>query len=123
VIEDPHERTRAILWMLADADPGMPLVRALGHLKAVELELDRLARSGVLEENSGGAPDPKYSGPHGPSNLVKDMASERDVVKAARTGSKTGTAAAIVKAVGVGAAPAACLVLAADSLVNMYSGT
>lgn len=46
MIEDPHERTRAILWMLADLNPSMPLLEALGQLKAVEatLELERAQR-------------------------------------------------------------------------------
>lgn len=41
MIEDPHERTRAILWCLADLDPQMPVIEALGHLKAIEHRLDR----------------------------------------------------------------------------------
>lgn len=44
MIEDKNERTRAILWMLQDADPGMPIGQALGYLKAVEAELARQER-------------------------------------------------------------------------------
>lgn len=40
MIEDAHERTRAILWMLADIDPEMPIIQALGYLKAIEAELE-----------------------------------------------------------------------------------
>lgn len=50
MIEDPHERTRAILWMLADLDPQMPLLEALGQLKAVEATLEAQA---TTEADSG----------------------------------------------------------------------
>ena len=45
-IEDPHERTRAVLWMLCDIDPQLPLVEALGYLKALEsyLEIEEARR-------------------------------------------------------------------------------
>ncbi len=39
---DAHERTRAILWCLADARPEMPLVEALGMLKAIEHRVEAL---------------------------------------------------------------------------------
>lgn len=44
MIEDKDKRTRAILWMLQDVDPSMPLGQALGYLKAVEAELARQER-------------------------------------------------------------------------------
>ena len=45
MIEDKNERTRAILWMLQDVDPSMPIGQALGYLKAVEAELTRQERA------------------------------------------------------------------------------
>lgn len=44
MIEDKNKRTRAILWMLQDVDPSMPISQALGYLKAVEAELARQER-------------------------------------------------------------------------------
>lgn len=45
MIEDKNERTRAILWMLQDVDPSMPVSQVLGYLKAVEAELARQERA------------------------------------------------------------------------------
>lgn len=43
MIRDKADRTRAILWCIADAKPDMPVREALGYLKACEAELDKKA--------------------------------------------------------------------------------
>lgn len=120
MIEDKHERTRAILWCLADAHPGMPLLEALGHLKAIEAELDRLD-AGVRPGEADSRLLPEYRGSRGVPSLVRDMASARDVVAACRRGNKGDVARAIVKELGPGRVGATEALLAADSLVSMFS--
>jgi hypothetical protein len=85
VIEDAHQRTRAILWCLADLDPGMPLLEALGYLKAVEAELDKLD-AGVRPGQDDARLLPEYRGSRGIPNLVRDMSSHPAVGAAARSG-------------------------------------
>jgi hypothetical protein len=120
VIEDAHERTRAILWCLADWDPGMSLLSALGHLKAVEAQLDQLD-AGVRPGQDDARLIPDYRGSRGIPNLVRDMASARDVVAACRRGNKGDVARAIVKELGPGKVGATEALLAADSLVSMFA--
>ena len=98
---DAHERTRAILWCLADLDPGMPLIEALGYLRAVEHEVgqaDRAARA--MRE------------PYGASfrtaeDLALAMSAVPGIAARARAGDAAGAADAIRRsAVGVPAAMA-----------------
>ena len=122
MIEDAHERTRAILWCLADANPGMPLLEALGHLKAIERELVK-AEQAAAAMRSYTRLIPEYRGSHGIPNLVRDMCSHPAVVAAARSGNKGAVAEAIVASQGPGKIGATEALLAADSLVNMFSET
>lgn len=93
MIEDAHDRTRAILWCLADANPGMPLVEALGHLKAVEARLIQLAAEDERrrkEEERRAAMASMYRGSAGVADMVRDFAGDPDVARAARAGDKRG---------------------------------
>ena len=58
MIEDKDKRTRAILWMLQDVDPSMPLGQALGYLQAVEAELARQERMETIWPTVGYSPGP-----------------------------------------------------------------
>jgi hypothetical protein len=120
MIEDAHDRTRAILWCLADADPGMPLLEALGHLKAIEHRLEESV-AGVRPGQDTGQLIPEYRGSRGIPSLVRDMSSAPNVVAQARRGDKAACAQAIVKEFGPGKIGATEALLAADSLVNMFS--
>lgn len=120
MIEDKHERTRAILWCLADAHPGMPLLEALGYLKAVEADLDRLATGAVRPGQDDSRLIAEYRGSRGIPSLVRDMSGSRLVTEAARRGRKNDVAQAIVKELGPGRVGATEALMAAESLVNMY---
>lgn len=119
MIEDAHERTRAILWCLADANPGMPLLEALGHLKAIEHRLEESA-AGVRPGQDDSRLIPEYRGSRGIPNLVRDMASVPGVVDATRRGDRAAAAQAIVQHLGPGRVGATEAVMAAQSLVGMF---
>lgn len=123
MIEDAHERTRAILWLLADLEPGMPLLEALGYLKAVEqrLESERAAGGAVPLGGNPSSLIPRYRGGAGIPNLVRDMASDRLVVAQAKRGDKGETARQIARVLGPGKVGATEALLAAGALVNMYA--
>jgi hypothetical protein len=93
VIEDPHERTRAILWLLCDIDPGMPLAEALGHLKAVEGEL--MLRE--AEERRQAELDRRYSGmaDRAAAQLASDLMGDPQVARAAEVGLRAAVHAAV----------------------------
>ena len=122
MIEDEHERTRAILWCLADANPDMPLLEALGHLKAIERELAKAEQAAAAMRDDSRL-IPEYRGSRGIPSLVRDMSLAPAVRAQARLGDKAACARAIVGEFGPGKIGATEALLAADSLVNMFSET
>lgn len=83
MIEDDAERTRAILWMLADASPGMTLVAALGHLKAIELRITEMVAESANSEA------PPYAGSAGVAKLVKEASADPVTRGMAQRGERT----------------------------------
>jgi len=82
VIPEGEERTRAILWLLADLNPGMPVIEALGYLRAVEAQL-AVEKAKREKEAAGEGP---YKGARGVSELVRDWAGHPKIQKAAASG-------------------------------------
>jgi len=78
VIEDPHERTRAVLWLLSDLDPDMPVIQALGYLKAVEAQLEAWDAKAQRQQ--------RYAGPGGVEALAEDLRSKPAALAFARAG-------------------------------------
>ncbi len=124
MIDDPYERTRAILWMLADLDPEMPLLSALGHMKAIEGRLDTEAVQAAEQSAAGGGmPSPakapagksRYSGGQGVINLVRDYAGHATVRDAAKRGDRAAVATELAALTGCGATEA---INAAETLVS-----
>lgn len=114
MIEDPHERTRAILWLLADARPDMTVLAALGHLKAIEAQLDVLEAREKQEAKRGPA---KYRGAAGVPQLVRDAGDISHIRDEARAGNITATAGLIASSFSAGAMES---MQAAKTLVSLH---
>lgn len=117
MIEDSHERARAILWMLADLDPGMPILSALGHLKAIESRLDTQVRDQekASPSKAKAASPSRYTGGQGIVNLVRDYSSHPQVRDAAKRGDRVTVATELAALSGCGPSEA---IAASETLVS-----
>lgn len=110
MIENLYDRTRAILWCLADLNPDMPLIEALGYLKAVESHLDTQVRDQAKAASSG-----RYTGGQGIVNLVRDYSSHPQVWDAAKRGDRVTVATELAALSGCGQSEA---LAASETLVS-----
>jgi len=113
MIDDPNQRTRAILWCIADTDPNLPVIEALGVLKAVEAELRRLE----LEAQARAEKASEYRGSAGVTAMVRDYSNPGPVRDAAEAGD-AGKVAGMLRDL-TGCSPAVAS-QAATSLVSLH---